>query len=197
MIARTPPMVVPWIAASALAATTCEPPREVLRNTATRRTEGTGLIPAEIRCAAEPTSDGRIIVRYQIRNVGLETIHILDGRHMPYQLALDPTTLVILHGVNPPEPGKLYNMIDIPLTRPLAAGQRFGGEVVLPTGTLRDHFRRHPIPASLAHGTIQVRCEVGWGVSPITAANRLQMTMPRLLAWQQIARYGPISVTLP
>jgi len=154
-------------------------------------------MPPEIHCAAAPTDDGRTIVRYQIRNVGPEVIHILDGQRMPYRLATAANTLEILHGINPPDPDKLYNMIEIPLTRPLAAGESFAGEVVLPTKTLRDHYGEQPTPDSLLHGTIQVRCEVGWGPTAITAADRGRMSIQQLVAWQQLTGCGPFNVVLP
>jgi hypothetical protein len=106
-------------------------------------------------------------------------------------------TLVILHGVNPPDPNRLHNMIEIPLTRPLAPGERLAGQQVLPAKMLRDHYGEQPAPDALLHGTIQVRCDVGWGTSPITAASRRGMSIQQLLAWQQITSFGPFDVVLP
>lgn len=150
----------------------------------------------EIHCSATPAQDGRVVIRYEIHNAGTDPIHLIDGKRLPYQI-VDGTTLVILHGVNPPDPDRLYNMIEIPLTRLLASGERVTGEQTLPMKTLRDHYGEQAAPATLLHGTIQVRCDVGWSTTPITAASRRGMSIQQLLAWQQVASFGPFPVVLP
>ena len=150
----------------------------------------------EIQCSVQPAEGGRVIVRYEIRNGGTEVVHLIDSKRLPYQLA-EGETLTILDGVNPPDPGRLYNAFEIPLTRPLAPGERIAGEQVLPVTTLRDHYGEQPAPDALRHGTIQVRCEVGWGTTPITAASPRGMSIQQLLAWQQVTRFGPFEVALP
>ena len=151
-------------------------------------------IPPKIDCTAEPLDGGRTVVRYKIRNIGSTTIHIVDGRHMPYRIARNENTLVIFQGVNPPDPGTAYAITQIPLTRPLKSGEVVAGEVVLPTMTLRDHYGSYPTPASLLHGLIQVRCEVGWGITPIT--EQTQISMRGLIAWQHVTGIGPFPVIL-
>jgi hypothetical protein len=153
------------------------------------------LMAPDIQCSTE-TVDGRVVVHYEIRNAGTEPIHLIDGKRLPYQLT-DGATLVVLHGVNPPDPDRLYNMIEIPLTRPLAPGERLAGEQVLPPAMLRDHYGEQPTPAALQHGRIQVRCDVGWGTTPITAASRRTMSIQQLLAWQQVTRSTALEVVVP
>ncbi|TMQ09181.1 MAG: hypothetical protein E6J91_31095 [Deltaproteobacteria bacterium] len=154
------------------------------------------LMAPDIQCSARTADDGRVVVHYEIRNAGTEAIHLIEGKRLPYQLT-DGPTLVLLHGVNPPDPDRLYNLIEIPLTRPLAPGEHIAGEQLLPTAMLRDHYGEQPTPSTLRHGRIQVRCDVGWGTTPITAASRRTMSIQQLLTWQQIARSTAFEVVLP
>jgi hypothetical protein len=199
MIDTAPPhratAVALGLALAALSATGCNPTPS--RTSAAEPARRDPPMPPQIQCTVTPTSDGRTTVRYEIRNPGADVLYLLDGRHMPYRLAVGSDTLEILHGVNPPDPNKLYNMIEIPLTRPFAPGEHVTGEVVLPAPTLRDHYGEQPTPDRLLRGTIQVRCTVGWGTTPIAAADRARMSIQQLLAWQQLTSFGPISVTLP
>lgn len=151
--------------------------------------------PPEVRCHPTTTSDGRIVVRYEIRNLGTETIHLFGERRMPYQLARDERTLVILHGLNIPDPDTIYAISTIPPTRPLTPGGIVTGEAVLGQKVLRNHFDGQLAPQSLQHGTIHVRCDVGWGLTPITEGKR--MTMDEFIRWQRLTTYGPIDVVLP
>jgi hypothetical protein len=75
-------------------------------------------------------------------------------------------------------------MIEISLTRPLAK-------------MLRDHYGEQPASDALLHGIVHLRCDVGWGTTPITAASRRGMSIHQLLAWQQITRFGPFDAVLP
>ena len=150
----------------------------------------------EIECSARPADDGRVIVRYEIHNASAEPIHLIDSKRLPYQLT-DGSILVLLYGVNPPDPNRLYNMIEIPLTQQLAPGERLSSEQTLPMKMLRDHYGEQPAPDALLHGTVQIRCDVGWGATPITAASRRGMSIQQLLAWQQITSFGPLAAVLP
>lgn len=154
-----------------------------------------GMLPPELRCTAARTDDGQSVIRYEIRNVGSETIYIPNGRHMPYVFTRDPGTLVIMQGVNRPEPNVIYEMRQIALTRPLAPAGVLTGEVALPPKTLRDHFDAHPVPPTLQHGAIQVRCEAGWGTTAIT--KRDQMSIHEFYTWQSTVSAGPFLVVLP
>src|ERR1043165_1086385 len=124
------------------------------------------VMAPDIQCSAKPADDGRVVVHYEIRNTGADPIHVIDSKRLPYQL-IDGAVLVILYGVTPPNPNRLYNLIEIPLTRPLAPGEQISGEQVLPATTLRDHYGEEAAPAALLHGRIQVRCDIGWGKTPI------------------------------
>lgn len=184
------------VALVVLPATGCKPTPDVPHgDTGPARKDR--LMPPEIQCSTAPGDDGRVVVRYQVHNAGSQTLYLLDGKHMPYQIVAADGTLQILHGVNPPDPDKLYNLIEIPLTRLLGPGESFAGEAALPVKMLRDHYGERPAPAGLLHGTIRVRCEVGWGTTAITAAERNRMSIQQLLAWQQLVDSGPFDVVLP
>jgi hypothetical protein len=159
------------------------------------RTSGTPLhtLP-EVACTAASTADGRSIVRYQIRNIGPTTIYVLDGYRMPYQLARDANTLVILQGVNPPEPNVLYELPEIPPARPLPSGAVLAREVALGETLLRNHFDVKLAPTTLLHRTVHVRCEVGWGSTPLDTEHT---SLRQLFTWQHITGYGPFDVVLP
>lgn len=153
------------------------------------------VLPPEIRCAEARADGGQSLIRYEIRNVGSETIYIPDGRQMPYVLARDPDTLVIMQGVNRPDPNTIYEMLPIALTRPLAPGDVLTREVALPPKMLRDQFDVHPTPPSLLHGAIQISCEAGWGTTAIT--KRDQMSIHDFYVWQNTVAVGPFQVILP
>src|SRR4030095_4394006 len=52
-------------------------------------------------------------VRYAIKNTGAQPVHLLDGARMPYLLRAKDGALLVLHGVNAPEPGEDYHMVEI------------------------------------------------------------------------------------
>jgi hypothetical protein len=178
----------------ALTGVDCNSAPEPVRNRVTGSAGEDGPTPPEIRCAAAQGKDGRPIVRFKVRNVGTETIHILAGRGMPYELARDSNMLVILQGVNKPEPGVIYELQPIPPTRPLAPGAGLAWDVPVGEKMLPDHYLLRPAPASLLHGMIHVRCEVGWGAIPTRPG---QMSLDELFAWQRIESYGPFDLVLP
>ena len=171
------------------------PPGVPLHNERAERDREERPRPPEVLCSAGQSMDGHAIVRYLVRNVGRETLHVLDGSRMPYQIARDDHTLVILHGVNGPVPDHILVGVEIPLTRPLAPGEVFIGEARIGEPSLRNHYEARPAPPSLLHGPIRVRCEVGWGTTPIVEGR--EPSIRQLLAWQQLAGDGPFDVVLP
>jgi hypothetical protein len=172
----------------------CNSAHEPVRNHIIGSADKDNLVPPEIRCTAAEPHDGQVIVRLQIRNVGTETIHILADPGMPYQLARDSNTLVIIQGINKPEADVVYEMAGVPSTRPLTPGRGLAWDVPIGSKMLQDHYLRRPAPASLQHGTIHVRCEVGWGPLPTRTD---QMSLDEVLAWQRIEGYGPFDIVLP
>jgi len=185
-----------WLTLWVPGAVSCSSPHEAPSKPLEEAVRNEGPMLPEIHCAASPTQDRRIVVHYEIRNVSAESIHIVDNHRVPYQIARDLNTLVILHGINRPEPTVLYEM-EVPLTRPLLPGEVVTGELMWPTTGMRDHYRGRVTPANLLHGTIQVRCEVGWWVKPITEADSVSKSLLELLASQHVVGYGPFDVTLP
>lgn len=153
-----------------------------------------GPTPPEIHCSPGHNKDMESVVRLEIRNVGQDTIYILADLGMPYQLADNSNNLTIFQGLNKPEPNAIYEMAGVPPTRPLAPGKGLVWNVPLGERILQDHYLRRPAPVSLLHGTIHVRCEVSWGVTPVRPD---EMTLEDVLAWQQIHGYGPFDVFLP
>jgi hypothetical protein len=143
-----------------------------------------------VRCT--PAGRARLQVRIENRSDG--TVHVFDSDRMPYFIA-GAEGLLVLYGVNPPDPDTDYYGIEIPVTRPLAAGASIEHEVSLDPLYLRDHYEAEREPAAL-RGTVSVRCEVGWGETPIEASERHLYSIESVLAWQRIAAAPPVMVEL-
>lgn len=143
-----------------------------------------------VRCA--PAGRARLHVR--IENRSDRTVHVLDGDRMPYLIA-DDGGLLVLYGVTPPDPEVDYYGVEIPTTRPLEPGAAIEHEVGLSPLYLSDHYetRREPTPMT---GTVAVRCEVGWGDTPIERAERHLFSIESVLAWQQRAASEPVEIEL-
>jgi hypothetical protein len=135
-------------------------------------------------------------VRYAIKNTGAQPVHLLDGARMPYLLRAKDGALLVLHGVNAPEPGEDYHMVEIPKTRALAPGESFERSVALVPLRLRDHFEADREPTAL-HGAVTLRCQAGWGETPIGDAEKKKLSIEKLLKWQKLAESAPLSITLP
>jgi hypothetical protein len=143
-----------------------------------------------VRCA--PAGQARLQVR--IENRSDRTVHLFDSDRMPYFITGDDG-LLVLYGVNPPDPDTDYYMIEIPTTRPLEAGETVEHDVSLDPLFLRDHYETAREPTSL-RGTVTVRCEVGWGETPIEPSERHLYSIETVLAWQKLASAEPVDVEL-
>jgi len=151
-------------------------------------------IHATLRVTGSGTPE--LAVHWQIHNQGQETAHVLHGSRMPYLLLEDERTLVVLHGVNPPDPDIDYNVIEIPTTRALAPGQSLTGTVPLVPLVLRHHFEQERAPRPMS-GDLQVVFEVGWTRAPIEEQERHTLNIQAVLDRQIRARSAPVTVTLP
>jgi hypothetical protein len=143
-----------------------------------------------VRCT--PAGPARIQVR--IENRSERTVHVLAGERMPYLIA-GADGLLVLFGVNPPDPDVDYYGVEIPTTRPLEAGAAIEHEVALRPLYLRDHYEAEREPSPMT-GTVTVRCEVGWGDTPIEPAERHLFSIESVLAWQRLAASEPVQVEL-
>ena len=128
--------------------------------------------PLGVSCSAGRGGDGRTVVRYQARNLSRSTIYITDERRMPYEVIRDGV-LVVLQGVNAPDPKVMYELYRVPRVRPLKPGEVFHGEAELGQLALLDHYGGGPSPAEFKHGKIRVACSVGWGTTPIPEPLRM------------------------
>jgi hypothetical protein len=132
-------------------------------------------------------------VRCQIHNAGKSAVHLLENARMPYFIK-EGDSLVILRGVNAPDPDMDYAFIEIPTTVPLAPGATRVDDIQLVPLFLRDHYQSEKTPAAM-HGRVTIRFRVGWGETPIVEAHKL--SIKDLLAWQHLAEAPPITVDLP
>lgn len=156
--------------------------------------------PLRVSCTSSRGEDGELTVRVAIENASSDTLHIFDSPRMPYLLEEDGD-LLIFYGVNPPDPNAEYYIIEIPTTRVLPPGERVEDEVSLTPLHLGDHYglpreRNSPVTR---HGTFTVRCEVGWGETPILAREEEQhvRNITQLIEWQQFSRSEPVQVQFP
>jgi hypothetical protein len=144
----------------------------------------------EVHC--EPAGAG---VDVRIRNRSDAPVHLLDGPRMPYLLRPSGDEIVVLFGVNPPDPDLDYLGIEIPLTRPLAPGEEVRHHATVSPLQLRDHYSTERTAVEL-HGPVTVRAEVGWGETPITEHDARRISITSLLEWQRLASSEPVRLDL-
>lgn len=140
----------------------------------------------EITCQLILEDPDRPSISVELLNGQSETIHIFDSPRMPYFIAREDGALLILFGVNPPDPEIDYGMIEIPLTRPLSPGESTSWQVELNGFHLKDHYQAEREPAAL-QGAVPVIVQVGWVAAAITPKDRFRTNIKKLLAWQNLA----------
>jgi hypothetical protein len=133
-------------------------------------------------------------LRLSATNAGSDPIYLLDGHRMPYLILQADASLLLLFGVNPPDPNTLYNIIEIPTTRGLQPDEELAWEIEVSGAVLHDHYGAQP-PRSLT-GEVLVRSQVGWGTTRIGPVDRVRMSIADLLAWQHLANGPIVRVTL-
>ena len=139
------------------------------------------------------TPAGRARLQVRIENRSENPVHVFDSERMPYFIQDDD--LLVLYGVNPPDPDVDYYGVEIPTTRPLAPGGTIEHEVSLDPLILRDHYETARTPTALS-GTVTVRCEVGWGETPIEPAERHLYSIESVIAWQRLAAAPPVQLEI-
>jgi hypothetical protein len=125
-----------------------------------------------------------------------ETIHLFDSPRMPYFILREDRSLLILFGVNPPDPAIDYGMIEIPLTQPLPPGETLSWKVDLVAFHLKDHYQAAWEPVEL-HGPTPVVVQVGWGPTAIEPKDRFRTNINTLLDWQNLAECTAGEFVLP
>ncbi len=133
---------------------------------------------------------GEIRLHARIENTSKTTVHLFDDEEMPYRLLREEDgALLVLHGVNPPDPMRSYYAIKIPITRPLAPGQALSLDVPIVPITLRDHYQADPEPEQPKTPFV-VHFQVGWGAKPILASETHRVAIDYVLEWQTLVT-GP------
>ena len=150
----------------------------------------------QVSCSCIAEAPGAISIRYRIENSSMMTLYTFDSPRMPYILLQADGSLLVLHGVNPPDPDLDYYMIEIPITRPIQPGEAVDRQVSLTPLYLSDHYETQRTPTEL-HGAVKVHCHVGWGETPILASERHTLSITMVLAWQHIAQAEAIQIDLP
>ncbi len=156
--------------------------------------------PLQVSCTPATGAAGEISVRVAIENVSDDTLHLFASDRMPYLLE-ENGDLLILYGVNPPDPNVEYYMIEIPPTQALPPGERLELEVSLTPLRLGDHYSlpRERNSIVTRQGAVTVQCAVGWGYTPILTQQEEQSVrnINQLIAWQQLSRTEAIEVQFP
>lgn len=153
-----------------------------------------------VNCTPTYGGDSAPAVLVVIENTSDVPLYLFDSARMPYLLEQEGE-LVILYGVNPPDPHVEYFMIEIPPTKVLPPGERVEDKVSLAPLRLGDHYSlaRERNAAVTRHGAVTVHCMVGWGKTPILPPpeERHVRNINDLLAWQQISWAAPVEVRFP
>jgi hypothetical protein len=152
--------------------------------------------PLQVTCTGVAQAEGDALLQYRIENTSGMTLHIFNSPRMPYILLQEDGSLLVLQGVHAPDPDLDYCMIEIPITRPIQAGEVATQQVNLVPLYLKNHYEEERLPTEF-HGTVTVYCHVGWGETPILASERHKLSINSLLAWQHIAKAAAIEVRLP
>lgn len=135
-----------------------------------------------------------VAVHCVARNISDRVVHVFDGKRMPYLLA-EGGALVVLHGMHPLPQDRDLNLVQIPTTRPLAAGEALTFEAALQPLQLHGHYGDEPSPPR--HGPVKVVCRIAHGATPIEAADQSRLSIDALLAWQALEASPAVVVQLP
>ena len=149
-----------------------------------------------LSCQLNIEDPARPSVSVDLYNGSFETIHIFDSQRMPYFILQEDGALLVLFGVNPPDPNIDYFMIEIPLTRPVEPGETESWQVELAGFHLKDHYQAALAPADL-HGAFPVIVQIGWGSTAIEPKDRFRTNINILLEWQNLAECAAGQVVFP
>ncbi|MBN1919827.1 MAG: hypothetical protein JW892_01170 [Anaerolineae bacterium] len=156
--------------------------------------------PLRVSCAPAIGDGDALVVSVIIENVSDDTLYLFDISRMPYLLE-EGSDLLILYGVNPPDPNVDYFFIEIPTTKALPPGARVEGEIGLTPLRLGDHYSlpRERNSVVMRHGAVTVQCAVGWGYTPILSPHEEQsvQNITQLLEWQHLSQAEAIQVQFP
>jgi len=150
----------------------------------------------KLTCQLDQQNPNRPSLSIALFNSLSETVHIFDSPRMPYFIRQEDGSLLVLIGVNPPDPEIDYGMIEIPLTRPVLPGESVSWMVDLAGIHLKDHYQAAWEPAEL-QGTIPVVVQVGWGTTAIEPEDRFQTQINALLEWQKLVECAAGEVVFP
>lgn len=155
--------------------------------------------PPDVTCTLASAGQP-LAVQVRIHNPSDRTLHLPTTPRMPYLLE-DSGELVILYGINPPDPNTNYPFIEMPVTRPLEPGASIEETVSLLPLQLGDHYNlpRQRNPVTEKHGPTPFRCRVGWGETPILPRKEEKQirNIHQLLAWQQLTDSASLTVPFP
>lgn len=151
--------------------------------------------PVALSCSIQAEGAQRTL-NFEVRNTSDAAIHVFDSDRMPYRILEADGTLLVLNGVNAPDPNVDYNFIEIPLTQELAPGASLAGQVELTPLLLADHYEKQRTPTEM-NGSVQVKFQYAWGLTPITKLDRIQLSVTQVLEWQNLAEGSALTVDFP
>jgi hypothetical protein len=148
--------------------------------------------PISLSCTTT-TTDGVVTLHLEAVNLSAATVHVLESERLPYVLFEDGRA-VVLYGVNDPDPDLDYYGIEIPLTRPLAPGDRLAAAATIVPLVPRHHYEAKQAPVALP-AALEVVCKLAYGETPIDEARRGTLAINGLLAWQRWVTAAPLHVS--
>lgn len=138
-------------------------------------------------------SDGSLGLHLAGQNMAVDTLYIFDSARMPYLILQEDGSLLVLHGVNAPDPDVDLPLIEIPMTQPLAPGETWETSIALSPLMLADHYKKSRT-ATVLKGAVTVHFQLGWGSTPILPSDRERLSITQLLAWQNLSAAEPLTV---
>jgi len=147
--------------------------------------------PLQLSCA--PDAANPLLLQCELVNTLDRTVHVFDSARMPYVLVEDHHTLVVLYGVHLPLTLTTYNIVEIPVTRPLEPGQRFGFSADLGARLFPNHYEEEPRPPDLS-GTCRVVPRLGYLDAPVTPAEVSTLTIGELVERQHLIEAPALEV---
>lgn len=150
--------------------------------------------PLQLGCMLD--SADHPVLRCEMTNTLDHTVHVFDSARMPYLWQDDDGELVVLHGVHGPLSLTNYNIVEIPVTRPLAPGERFSFVAELDSHLLPNHYEEVPRPTEL-RGECVVSARLGVLSAAVSQEQVSELGMAELLERQQVIAAQSIRVVLP
>lgn len=154
--------------------------------------------PIDVQCLLITQNATQVVIELHIENKSQKTYNLINSDRLPYLIPQDNNTLLILYGINPPDPHRLYPIIEIPVTKELAPGDNIKKTIQIYPARFENHYGI--LHQQIAyHGPVTLHCQVGWGETPIKPRKEEKniRNINQLLEWQHLTEAQPIQIEFP